>query len=143
MAPLNYEPQPTRVHVPAGPGALSREPSAIVVREPPPVVVREPPPVISRREPTVAGREQFTQGVLCHPRRRVIGDERSSQEQARTAAENAWMGSVRYDYGERYQDLNLAKDLQHSCGPSSPSGTLKSTMFRCSTEATPCRSGGR
>ena len=49
------------------------------------------------------------------------------------------MGSVRYDHGERYQDLNYAKDVRHNCGPSSTTTILKRVFFRCVVEATPCR----
>jgi hypothetical protein len=75
----------------------------------------------------------------CHARRRVVGDERPSSDDARRAAENGWMGAVRYDHGERYQDINRAKDVRHVCGPSSISIVLKTPHFRCVVEATPCR----
>jgi hypothetical protein len=77
--------------------------------------------------------------TACHARRRVVGDERPSQDDARRAAENGWMGAVRYDFGERYQDINRAKDVRLNCGPSSISAVLKTPHFRCSVEATPCR----
>lgn len=77
--------------------------------------------------------------AICHDRRRVVGDERPSQDDARRAAENGWMGAVRYDYGERYQDINRAKDVRLSCVPSSVSSVLKTPHFRCAVEATPCR----
>jgi hypothetical protein len=80
--------------------------------------------------------------VVCHPRRRVIGEEQPSTEQAQQAAEQAWMGSVRYDYGERYQNLSMAREVRYTCAPSSPSGTLKRGMFRCAAEAIPCRGAG-
>jgi hypothetical protein len=78
-------------------------------------------------------------GVICQPRRRVVGEERSSKEKAQKAAEGSWMGAVRYDYGERYQDLNFAKDVRHNCDPSSVSRIVKTPFFRCVVEATPCR----
>ena len=68
-----------------------------------------------------------------------MGDERPSQDDARRAAENGWMGAVRYDFGERYQDINRAKDVRLNCGPSSMSVVLKTPHFRCAVEATPCR----
>ncbi|MBX9590055.1 MAG: hypothetical protein K2X43_12170 [Hyphomonadaceae bacterium] len=77
--------------------------------------------------------------MVCHARRRVVGDERASRDDARRAAEYGWMGSVRYDYGERYQDMNRAKDVRFTCGPSSVSAALKTPHFRCAVEATPCR----
>ena len=84
-------------------------------------------------------RERIDHGLQCHARRRVVGEERSSRARAERAADNAWMGSVRYDHGERYQDLNYAKDVRHNCGPSSTTALLKVPYFRCSIEATPCR----
>jgi hypothetical protein len=84
-------------------------------------------------------RERIDHGLQCHARRRVIGEEKSSRARAQRAADNAWMGSVRYDHGERYQDMNYAKDVRHNCGPSSTTTILKRTFFRCSVEATPCR----
>ena len=92
---------------------------------------REPPPV---RE--AAARDNT---LVCHSRRRVIGEERASQDDALRAAENGWMGAVRYDHGERYQDINRAKDVRHICGPSSVSAALRVPHFRCVVEATPCR----
>lgn len=78
-------------------------------------------------------------GLSCHPRRRVVGEERTSKAKAQKAADDAWMGAVRYDFGERYQDLNHAKDVRHNCDPSSTSSILKRVHFRCVIEATPCR----
>jgi hypothetical protein len=77
--------------------------------------------------------------LLCHGKRRVIGEERPSRDDAQRAAENAWMGAIRYDFGERYQNLNHAKDVRHSCNPSSVSSIVKTPHFRCAVEATPCR----
>ena len=77
--------------------------------------------------------------MVCHARRRVIGEERPTRVKAQRAADNAWMGSVRYDHGERYQDINHAKDVRHNCDPSSTTTILKRVFFRCVLEATPCR----
>lgn len=82
---------------------------------------------------------EVDRGAFCHPRRRVVGEERPSKEKALRAADNAWMGAVRYDHGERYQDLNHARDVRHNCDPSSTSSILKRVHFRCVVEATPCR----
>jgi hypothetical protein len=84
-------------------------------------------------------RERIDHGLVCHARRRVVGEERPSRAKAQRAADNAWMGSVRYDHGERYQDLNHAKDVRHNCDPSSTTTILKRVFFRCVIEATPCR----
>jgi hypothetical protein len=84
-------------------------------------------------------RERIDHGLQCQARRRVVGEERPSRAKAQRAADNAWMGSVRYDHGERYQDLNHAKDVRHNCDPSSTTTILKRVFFRCVIEATPCR----
>lgn len=115
-----------------------------VVREKAPVrdvnapAARERPPAREKivRDTSVMSRDKT---LVCHGRRRVVGDERPSQDDARRAAENGWMGSVRYDFGERYQDINRAKDVRLNCGPSSVSVALKTPHFRCAVEATPCR----
>jgi hypothetical protein len=86
--------------------------------------------------------EQAGPPVVCHPKRRVIGEEQPSTEQAQLSAEQAWMGSVRYDFGERYQNLAMAKDVRYTCAPSSPKAGLKRAMYRCATEAVPCRTAG-
>jgi hypothetical protein len=88
------------------------------------------------RDTSVMSRDKT---MVCHGRRRVVGEERPSQDDARRAAENGWMGSVRYDFGERYQDINRAKDVRLNCGPSSVSVALKTPHYRCAVEATPCR----
>lgn len=87
----------------------------------------------------VESRERIEPGLLCHAKRRVVGEEQPSKADAQRAAENAWMGSIRYDHGERYQDLNHAKDVRLNCDPSSVSAILKTPHFRCVVEATPCR----
>jgi len=78
-------------------------------------------------------------GTFCHSRRRVVGEERTSKAKALRAADDAWMGAVRYDHGERFQDINHARDVRHNCDPSSTSSILKRVHFRCVIEATPCR----
>lgn len=83
--------------------------------------------------------ERIDHGLICHARRRVVGEERPSRAKAQRASDNAWMGAVRYDHGERYQDLNHAKDVRHNCDPSSTTTILKRVFFRCVIEATPCR----
>jgi hypothetical protein len=89
-------------------------------------------------------RGELDRGVICHPRRRIVGDERSSREKAQQTAESAWRGAVRYDYGERYQNLDHAKDIRTNCDPSTVpsrgiSKLLKAVQYRCVVEATPCR----
>lgn len=83
--------------------------------------------------------ERIDHGLHCQARRRVVGEERATRAKAQRAADNSWMGSVRYDHGERFQDLNHAKDVRHNCDPSSTTTILKRVFFRCVIEATPCR----
>jgi hypothetical protein len=109
----------------------------------PPSKVREvaqpAPKVREAILPAPKVRETRDNTIVCHPRRRVVGEERPSRDDAQRAAENAWMGNVRYDFGERYQDINRAKDVRNICGPSSVSHALRVPQFRCVLEATPCR----
>jgi hypothetical protein len=86
-----------------------------------------------------ASRGDVDRGAFCHPRRRVVGTEQKTREKARYAADDSWMGAMRYDFGERFQDLNYAKDVRHNCDLSSKTPFLKSARFRCVVEATPCR----
>ena len=79
---------------------------------------------------------------LCQRRLRTVGDEGRSQEDALAAAQRAWMGTVRFDYGERFMDLATAQDARHSCVPSSTGTVLKGNMFRCVLEATPAARRG-
>ena len=118
------------------PGVRPRE------AEPAARAAREAEPAARAREAEVSSgrvRETRDSTIICHPRRRVVGDERPSRDDAQRAAENSWMGSIRYDFGERYQDINRAKDVRHVCGPSSVSTVLKTPHYRCVVEATPCR----
>lgn len=92
--------------------------------------------------------ERIDHGLICHARRRVIGEEQSSERKARKSAEDSWMASVRYDHGERYQDIRNAKDYRLNCDFSSGirpglfKDILKARDFqRCVVEATPCRAG--
>jgi hypothetical protein len=120
------------------------------VRPPPPGARTEPvkqaappPPRTAPAPRTEPGggryRETAASSNLCHPRRRVVGAERPSREDAQKAADDAWMSEVRYDFGERYQDLNRARDVRQNCTPSSVSPVLKTAHYRCVIEATPCR----
>ena len=90
----------------------------------------------------VGSREEINRGIVCQPRRRVVGIEETSRRKAQKSADDAWMGAVRYDHGERYQDITNAKDVRHNCDPStpvSPALIVKKVYFRCAVEATPCR----
>jgi hypothetical protein len=49
------------------------------------------------------------------------------------------MGAVRYDHGERCQDINRAKDVRYNCDQSSTGRILGTPYYRCVVEATPCR----
>jgi hypothetical protein len=89
--------------------------------------------------PGIGNRADAGPGASCHPRLRTVGEEATSKEAAQVAAQRAWMGSIRFDYGERYMDLSLARDVRHTCVPSAAAGEIKSAMFRCVVEATPCR----
>jgi hypothetical protein len=69
----------------------------------------------------------------------VTGPEQRTRERARRSADDVWMDSVLFDYGERYRDLNYAKDVRHICVGSSQTPFLKSARFRCMVSAKPCQ----
>jgi hypothetical protein len=90
----------------------------------------------------VGSREEINRGAVCQPRRRVVGIERTTYRNAKKEAEDAWMSAVRYDHGERFQNLENAKDVRYNCDPStpvSPAAFVKKTYVRCAVEGTPCR----
>jgi hypothetical protein len=83
---------------------------------------------------------------LCHDTVVATGGELGTRERARRSADDAWMSSVRFDYGERYHDLNNAKDVSHVCIASSVAGEsaftsrfIVRTLFRCMVVAKPCQ----
>jgi hypothetical protein len=72
----------------------------------------------------------------------AAGPERRSLARARYSADDMWMGRVRFDYGERYVDINNAKDKSYLCvasTPVSPAVIIKRVYFRCMTTARPCQ----
>ena len=89
--------------------------------------------------------ERIDHGLFCHARRRVIGEEQAGKKKALDNAQKAWMNAVRYDHGERYQDINHAKDVRQTCDfsshirPGIAEKLFKRDFFRCVVEATPCR----
>jgi hypothetical protein len=78
----------------------------------------------------------------CYDVVSATGTEQPSKARARKAAYDAWMGRVRNDYGERYQDLTFAEDPRQVCGvstPVSPALIIKKLYFRCTVSAKPCQ----
>ena len=75
------------------------------------------------------------------PRQAARGRRRASLAATTHDARPRTAGWARFatTHGERYQDINRAKDVRHVCGPSSISIVLKTPHFRCVVEATPCR----
>jgi hypothetical protein len=78
---------------------------------------------------------------VCHDTVIATGGELTSKERARRSADDGWMNSVRFDYGERYVDMTYAKDVRHLCMVSSlgVGFILKKTYFRCIVTAMPCQ----
>ena len=82
---------------------------------------------------------QYAIHRLTHGKDRdeAVHDARKSVKKIRGA-----IRMVRFDFGERYQNLALAKEVRYTCSPSSPQAGIKRAMYRCTTEAIPCRSAG-
>lgn len=77
---------------------------------------------------------------------RAVGDERQSVEKAKDAAARAWMGNVRFHWGERYIEIDNARHVRFTCSRSSVNDTVLGklqenvgvTHTRCQIEAAPC-----
>lgn len=53
-------------------------------------------------------------------------------------AEALWIARVRFDFGERYTDLNQAKDVNSACVSWSIPGIELRREYRCKIWARPC-----
>lgn len=77
---------------------------------------------------------------------RRVGTEHMIEANSRTAAENAWSEEVRYTSGERFMDVQHARDVRLTCSRSStPEGVINrieaavgAHKVRCEIEARPC-----
>lgn len=74
----------------------------------------------------------------CKPLIRVVGDQRPTEEGAKEQADKAWMQETRFRYGERYMQMNQAKDRRYACSRSSIGEIVGQTMLRCEVIAQPC-----
>jgi hypothetical protein len=71
----------------------------------------------------------------------AVGSEQTSKKKAIAAAHDAWIARVRFDFGERYTDLNNSVDASAVCTtstPVSPAVIIKRVYFRCKIWARPC-----
>ena len=83
-----------------------------------------------------------TGGHSCRDMRRAVGDQHLTVEGAKKAANDAWAGTVRFHLGEKFMDLNNARNIVYTCSRSSIKEggvtTLGQSLTRCEIEAQPC-----
>jgi len=81
---------------------------------------------------------------------RVVGTEHQTETAAKDAAIRQWQATARYDYGERYMDIDNARHMRWRCDRSgtneSVAGRVESAVTagggylrRCIVSAVPCR----
>lgn len=79
----------------------------------------------------------------CKPAVAVTGDQGQNEAAAWAHAVTAWRGRVRWLYGERYADDQLAQDVTRACAPSSIPDAYRDKanpqLYRCELVARPCR----
>lgn len=79
---------------------------------------------------------------VCRESQHVVGDQHLTVEGAKKAANDAWAGTVRFHYGEKFMDLQNARRVNYTCSRSSIKegsvATLGQTLTRCEVEAIPC-----
>jgi hypothetical protein len=81
--------------------------------------------------------------ALCQPVVPRTGEQAQSETAAYESAVTAWRGEVRFLYGERYTDLDKARNKDRTCAPSSVADSVRdktlAPLFRCRITARPCR----
>lgn len=77
---------------------------------------------------------------LCGPGPvRGLGTQWIGKEGALGAAKKDWMERVRFDLGEKYLDLDNAKDFLATCSRVSIGEIAGQVMYRCEMRARPCK----
>ena len=84
---------------------------------------------------------------MCHRRMAATGAAAQSVESAKARAILAWRGEVTFNFGDRYQDVDHARDPNYACAPSGVPDTVGGKLqdaiginhFRCRFSAHPCR----
>lgn len=92
----------------------------------------------------------------CLELQRDIGDEQPREGEAKYAASHRWAARVRFHYGEKFTDLNNARDVRYTCIRSSvyerpdsddddegKGRTSLRPLYRCEVAARPCRAPSR
>jgi hypothetical protein len=78
----------------------------------------------------------------CKETLRVVGTQHLTVEGARKSADDAWAGTVRFHYGEKYMTLDRAYRIKYTCSRSSIAeagiATLGQILTRCEIQAQPC-----
>ena len=92
------------------------------------------------RKPQVKAYERREEpSPTCLDTFRGVGTQWPTQSGAEEAAKKDWAETVRYDYGERFMDIDHAKDYRHACSRSSVGEIAGSVLYRCEVKARPCR----
>ena len=92
-------------------------------------------------------RHDHNEGRYCLNLVKAIGDERQSVDKAKDAAARAWMGTVRFPNGEKWIEIDNARDVRFTCSRSSVNDTVLGKTqeaigivhSRCEIQAIPCR----
>jgi hypothetical protein len=122
------------------PPVAAERPAAAVKTDPspPPLAKVGPPaPAAQSDEERVGSGAPRCYGIVA-----AVGELAASRLRARRRAEDIWMDRIRFDFGERYVDLNNAEGVSHVCAvaiPMSASIVIKKAYFRCKIWARPCR----
>ena len=87
-------------------------------------------------------RERYDEPAGCREMRRAVGDQHLTVDGAKKAANDSWSGTVRFHLGEKFMDLNNARNISYTCSRSSIKEggvtTLGQSLTRCEIEAQPC-----
>ena len=105
---------------------------------------------VRQREPEVRAWQHHEETRNdCRPVISVVGTEHLSEENAKTAAQRAWMDQVRFLHGERFMNLDKSHKLKLACTRSSTGDSATAKLMekisegsrlltRCQIEARPC-----
>lgn len=95
--------------------------------------------------------ERYERGEFCkNDVVRVVGTEHQTETAAKDAAIRQWQATSRYDYGERYMDIENARHMRWRCDRSGTNETVAGRvesaitggagfLRRCIVSAVPCR----
>lgn len=76
-------------------------------------------PRYEREAPRRYRDEEYGYSALCLDIQRNVGDERPDEDEAKFTASRRWAALVRFHHGEKFMDLNHARDIRYVCTRSS------------------------